>query len=286
MPNIRLEDIGWPIIGKTGHIIEDNYAKENNFIFIERLQQGSIHSGNVTLPGRFLFYLDPQKDYICRRKVTEWRPDARWQEDKNWLEGVKPEKIRDGSITVADITDVIQAPNGYWYPNVIVVKQSGIRKDYKEASLKVSSIKRVYVRTDPEFPDGIFDPGNLVPSGAKIRKDGEKTAFEQIIAIIDSRPNWPEPKELVKRYWQARAKKDYDQMAILWPHSANWNRELLESEKAVEYVFGEPQKASDKKVIVPYAAKSYCEKHGVYNLKMWLTNEKSAKGRYYIISGN
>ena len=161
MPSFHLEDLVWPFIGKTGHIIEDNYAKEKNLICIERLQQGLVHLGNVTQPGRFLFYLDPKKDYICRRKVMEWRPDAEWQEDKNWLEGVEPQKIRDGSITVEDITDVIQAPNGRWYPKVIVVKQSGIRKDYKEAPLKVSSIKRVYVRTNPEFPKGIFNAEEL-----------------------------------------------------------------------------------------------------------------------------
>jgi len=286
MPNTHLEYLVWPFIGKTGRIIEDDYAKENNFICIERLQQGSVHSGSVTLPARFLFYLDPQKDYMCRRKVMEWRPDAEWQQDKNWLEGVKPEKIKDGSIYVQDITDVSQASNGHWYPEVIVVEERRIRKDYKEAPLKVTGTKRVYVQTHPEFPNGIFEPSSIIPAGAKNRKEGDKTAFEQRIAIIDSRPTWPEPKELVERYWQARAKKDYDEMALLWPHSAYWDREFIENEKLVEYVFGEPQKINNKNLIVPYAAKSYYDQHGTYNLTMRLTNEKSAKGRYYIISGN
>jgi len=161
MPLTRLEDIGRPFIGKTGHIIEDNYAKEKNLICIERLQQGFVHLGNVTQPSRFLFYLDPQKDYICRRRVTEWRPDAEWQEDKNWLEGVDPKNIRDGSITVEDITDVIQDLNGRWYPQVIIVKQSGIRKDYKEVEFKISLTKRIYIRTNPEFPKGIFNSEEL-----------------------------------------------------------------------------------------------------------------------------
>jgi len=161
MPNTHLEYLARPFIGKTGRIIEDNHAKENNLICIERLQQGSIHSGDVTLPGRFLYYLDPQKDYMCRRRLTEWRPDAEWQEDKNWLEGVEPEKIRDGSITIVDITDVIQAPNGHWYPEVIVVKQSGIRKDYKEAPLKVSTVKTVYLQAPPQLPDEIFNVEKL-----------------------------------------------------------------------------------------------------------------------------
>lgn len=161
MPIIYLERLGWPHIYKTGNIIEDDYAKENNLICIERLQQGLVHSGDVSPPGRFLYYLDPQKDYICRRKVTEWRPDAQWQEDKNWLNGVEPEKIRDGSIVVEDITEVIQTADGHWYPKVIVVKQSGTSKDYKEAPLRITTIKSIYLRSSGKFPDGIFDQENL-----------------------------------------------------------------------------------------------------------------------------
>jgi hypothetical protein len=156
MPNMGLEDITWPSVGHKGNIIEDDYARENNLICIERLQQGHIYKGNVTLPGRFLYYLAPEKDYICRRKVTEWRPDAPWQENKEYLNNVAPEKIRDGSIIDMEITEFIEAPNGYWYPKVIVTKQTGIRKDYKDSPLKVSTIKTVYLRTDPEFPEGIF----------------------------------------------------------------------------------------------------------------------------------
>lgn len=161
MPSDYLEWLGWPHIGSTGHVIEDDYAKQSNLICIERLQQGSVYSGVVSPPARFLYYLDPQKDYLCRRKVTEWRPDAEWQEDKNWLNGVEPEKTRDGSIVVADITEVIQTADGHWYPKVIVVKQSGISKDYKEAPLKITETKRVYIRTNPKFPKGIFNAEEL-----------------------------------------------------------------------------------------------------------------------------
>jgi len=107
LPLNHLEYLGWRNVLITGRIIEDDYAQQNDLICIESLQQGSVRSGNVLLPGRFLRYLDPQKDYMCRRQVTERCPDAEWQEDKNWLEGVEPDKIRDGSITVYDITEVI-----------------------------------------------------------------------------------------------------------------------------------------------------------------------------------
>ena len=161
MPLAHLEYHAWPFIGKTGRIIEDEYSKQNNFICIEKRLQGSIDLGYVTLPRRLTSYLDPQRDYMCRRKVTEYRPDAEWQEDKSWLEGVESEKIRDGSITIKDITNVIQAPNGRWYPKVIVARRTGTRKDYKEAPLKVNETKRIYIRTNPEFPKGIFNVEEL-----------------------------------------------------------------------------------------------------------------------------
>lgn len=162
MPVGSLGRLGWPHIGKSGRIIEDDYATKTDLICIEQLRQGSVDAGSVTLlPTRYLFYLDAHKDYICVRKVTEQCPDAEWQKDKNWLNGVEPEKIRDGSIVVEDITEVIQTADGHWYPKVIVVKQSGIRKDYKEAPLKVTKTKRVYIRTNPEFPKGIFNVEEL-----------------------------------------------------------------------------------------------------------------------------
>lgn len=61
----------------------------------------------------------------------------------------------------------------------------------------------------------------------------------------------------------------------------------LEKEELVEYVFGEVQKTEVAgSIVVPYASKSYYDKHGKYSLKMVLSNKKSAKGRYYIVSGN
>jgi hypothetical protein len=161
-PNITLGDIAWPATyGKTGKIIEDDFSKEHNYICIERLQQGSIDNDVVSPPGKFLYYLDPEKNYMCVRYVIEWNPDAEWQEDENWLAGIAPEKIREGSITIEDITETFQAENGVWYPKLIVEQQTGIRKDYKDSPLKNAYIKKIYIQTNPEFPEGIFDLKSL-----------------------------------------------------------------------------------------------------------------------------
>ena len=139
-------------------------------------------------------------------------------------------------------------------------------------------------------PNNIYDVG--APASARIVKpEKDKTAFgkafEEAIIVIDNRKNWPEPRDLAVAYWKARAAKNYDEMAIFWPGSATWNSRVIENEESIEYVFGETQTGEmEDNIIVPYASKSYYEKHGKYSLKMRLTNKKSTKGRYYITSGN
>ncbi|MBN2316053.1 MAG: hypothetical protein JXM79_19150 [Sedimentisphaerales bacterium] len=139
-------------------------------------------------------------------------------------------------------------------------------------------------------PASIYDLG--IPSSVKVtRSEKEKTeyevAFQSAIATIGNMDTWPSPRELSIAYWKARTAKDYNEMAVFWPGSATWDRQAIENEEPVEYVFGEVQETEiEGRVVVPYASKSYFDKHAKYNLKMRLSNEKSRKGRYYIVSGN
>jgi hypothetical protein len=145
-----------------------------------------------------------------------------------------------------------------------------------------------YPETGPEsiYDVGIHRSAKTVHDEEEEEKSDYDKAFEEAISVVDARERWPEPRELVVAYWQARNAKNYDEMAVLWPSSAVWNQEL-EKEEPVEYVFGEVKPwGIEGGVIVPYASKRYHDKHGKYNLKMVLTNKNSAKGRYYIKSGN
>jgi len=153
---------GWPAIPSTARIIADDYAQQNGWICIENLTQGMVFpNGAVGHPGRFLYYLDPGQDYLCRRQVMEWRPDAEWQRDKSWLKHADPQKIRAGSMTVQEITEVFQAPNGHWYPKVIVQNQTEAREDYRNAPMQVYDVQTIYLDTSPTFPEGIFDIDKL-----------------------------------------------------------------------------------------------------------------------------
>jgi hypothetical protein len=152
----------WPTIPSTARIIEDDYARQNGFLCVENLTQGIVlPGGGVGQPGRFLYYLDPAQDYLCRRQVMEWRPNAEWQLDKTWLKNVDPKKVRGGGMVMWEITEVFQAPNGHWYPRVIVHKQTDAREDYRSAPLKVCDVETIYLDLSPTFPEGIFDPKKL-----------------------------------------------------------------------------------------------------------------------------
>lgn len=136
-------------------------------------------------------------------------------------------------------------------------------------------------------PESIYDVG--VPRSAKVvssEKERDK-AFKEAISAVDNRENWPEPRALAIAYWQARTAKDYDEMAVLWPGSASWDRHAIENEKPVEYVFGEVNKEwAPDHIFVPYASKGYYDEHGKYSLKMVMSKRKSAKKRFYIVSAN
>ncbi len=152
----------WPAIPSTARIIQDEYARQNGLICVENLTQGQLlPQGMVGHPGRFLYYLDPTRDYLCRRQVMEWRPNADWQQDKNWLKNVDPKKVGGGGMVMWEITEVFQALNGHWYPRVIVQKQTEAREDYRSAPLKVYDVETIYLDLSPTFPEGIFDPKRL-----------------------------------------------------------------------------------------------------------------------------
>jgi len=289
-----LADRGWPeYVMYKGKVVENNYSKENSVICIEKHNEPRYEGKKLRYPAeKTLYYINPQRDYMCVRKE---QVQHRLPPHDDPIEVQKldfaPDDIPSEPYSITEVIEFGQTDARQWYPKKIRLwSRNRIDRGYGWETNEEIKIITLYLKINPEFPDGIFDPNNLVPTGAKIRKEGEKTSFEkyfeQSIAVVDSRSYWPEPEELIKRYWQARAKKDYDEMAILWPGSASWNSKVLENEKPVEYVFGEIRKAADKRVTVPYAAKSYYEEHGTYNLKMWLDNKKSAKSRYYIISGN
>jgi hypothetical protein len=106
-------ELGWPEIRGAADIIQDDYARENHLIRVET--------------GDGAFYLDPNRDYICRKRISA-------AEDR-----------------VREVTEFGQTKEGRWYPRKV---NHG------------NAFYIIYLETPPELPDGIFDP-NRLPKGAR-----------------------------------------------------------------------------------------------------------------------
>jgi len=141
----HIADIGWPEIRGYADLLKDDYARQNDLICVEELLKGWRRQG-IVLPQRKRYYLNPQRDYICQRVEIESVYPAPWQEDDSWLEGVDPTSIPNEYSSTIEVTEFSQFQTGRWYPRKI--KEPG-------------RTKTVYLETDPEFPEGIFDPNNL-----------------------------------------------------------------------------------------------------------------------------
>jgi hypothetical protein len=140
-----IADMGWPEIRGYVDVLQDDYAKQNNLICVEELLKGWRREG-IVLPRRKRYYLNSQRDYICQRLEIERVYPAPWQEDNSWLEGADPATIPNQSSSTVEVTEFAQFRTGHWYPRKI--KEPGITKT-------------VYLETEPEFLEGIFDPNNL-----------------------------------------------------------------------------------------------------------------------------
>ena len=139
----------------------------------------------------------------------------------------------------------------------------------------------------------------LVGSGCRQRKPGSQggsvaqsvsASFEQAqaraFAAIRQREQWPQsPEAVCKAFWDARARKNYAEMEVLWPGSASFDwPEKCRNEPNVTYVFGQ---ASPGGTTVPYAAKDQFDARKTHNLTMRLRVLSTDKGpRHYIVSGN
>jgi hypothetical protein len=166
-------DWGWPSYGlhRRGPdvppttVVEDEYSKGNDLICLQSLWQGEAHDKSIRWPSKKLWYLDPRRDYICRRFEERYLRNAPWQKDKSWLEGVDQGKISISaeSTFVREVTEFGQTEAGQWYPKKIEKNTvpTGLRDGLTRES---SSAYTIYVDTEPRFPEGVFDPKNLPKS--------------------------------------------------------------------------------------------------------------------------
>jgi len=139
-------------------------------------------------------------------------------------------------------------------------------------------------RSKTEAHPGIIALRSRIALTEKWLAASDEEAKAAALQVIQSRDLWPQsPEALCKEFWAARARKDYEELKVLWPGSASFDWEAVCRQDAnVTYVFG----AWDGHQ-VPYATEEYYRQSGSYNMKMLLGSIETAKGkRYYVISGN
>jgi len=164
-----LAGLGWPLYSNMqndGALIENEHSRKSNLICIQQLHQGEKmpegHPDTVHKPRKYLYYLNPRRDYICERIERHSIRNAPWQKDDSWLEGVDPNEVHPDTIGITEVTEYRQTENGQWYPRKIEFRISSYNSDIGEfRPSSLHNIKTVYLNTDPIFPEGIFDPNNL-----------------------------------------------------------------------------------------------------------------------------
>ncbi len=164
-----LAGLGWPIFSdmqNEGTIIENDHSRINNLICIQQLRQGQkIPEGRreeVHMPSRYLYYFNPERDYICERIEYYSVKNAPWQKDKSWLDEVESYELRPDTRNITEVKEYRQTEDNRWYPYRIEFKVSSYDSDIGALRpYSLNSVKTVYLNTELEFPDGIFDPNNL-----------------------------------------------------------------------------------------------------------------------------
>jgi hypothetical protein len=176
-----LAELGWPSYlirsgsRRTGTSIgEDDCSKQNNLIRIEVLYDGGFNTRNeVILPKKYLFYLNPERDYVCQRYEVHRQLHAPWHSDPNWLDGIDQETLRKwaqitghgisrgaiGHVLLKEVLEYAQTGVGRWYPVKILERSISTKGDGTTGESR--EMKILYLRTDLEFPEAIFDPDNL-----------------------------------------------------------------------------------------------------------------------------
>ena len=158
-----LSDWGWPNILPKNNVtkIENDYSRENNLIAFERILEPDIRrDGKLACAAqKDIHYLDPSRDYMCVRKEQFHRMIRGGIEIKDVEFDLN--EIPDELSSVRFVSEFGQTDNGQWYPKKIEKHSKRWDADGKEKPLSLSLIHTLYLKTNPEFPEGIFDPNNL-----------------------------------------------------------------------------------------------------------------------------
>jgi len=153
---------GWPRIDK-GEPVENSYATENNLLCIEKWSKAIVKENKLRRSTeKALYYIDPEHGYICSRIegykhfiVPQSYPEV---DDLDFDPNGAPSE----PYSVTEVTRFQQDDAGQWYPSEMTTnsrswRHNGQGWEPEEERLVI----RLFVETNPEFPEAIFDPDEL-----------------------------------------------------------------------------------------------------------------------------
>lgn len=155
-----IADFGWRKLGwmeEPERMMENDFSREHNLIGMELTVQSQFGH----LPKRLALYVDPAKDYLCRRYVEEELADAPWQTDKTWLNEESRDRLTE-NVRIYDVTEYAQTSTGQWYPKVTTI--TGYNRPLRENGRKTdyNRVSRIWLlKENPDFPQALFDPSIL-----------------------------------------------------------------------------------------------------------------------------
>ena len=154
---------------KGKKVIVDEYSSRHNLVCAEALEQGFVYkpTGEITPPRRILYYLDPEKAYLCTRLVHIYKRDAEWHGDPDWLKDAQ-RRPRESHYRMWQVLEYGKTESGMWYVKERAYDDGSFGRDSEfhidhpeDLKLKSDSMTVVYLNEDPEFPADIFDPNAM-----------------------------------------------------------------------------------------------------------------------------
>ena len=176
-----LADLGWPQSGlylwgpdlAPIRVVEDDYSRENNLICLQSLRRQKRHKDSPRGLRKQLWYLKSRRDYICQRLEEHCIADRYvlpLRQVESQLKAIEPADVNTHSTRrisievtlIREVTEFAQTDARQWYPKKI-------KSTWYNDTLKAKQrqyFQTIYLKTNPKFPEGIFDPENL-PKGAE-----------------------------------------------------------------------------------------------------------------------
>ncbi|HCO95937.1 MAG TPA: hypothetical protein DIU00_18700 [Phycisphaerales bacterium] len=156
---------GWPII-RTGTFVENDYAIDNGLLCIESTSEPRFTGDSKLAEAaeKTLYYIDPEHDYMCVRTESFRHPvPPPYGTRQVGVPPIDPINIPFEPYLVTEVAKFSRTDTGHWYPSRIMTTNKQSWSD-RGSGWKMREKKfdiRLYVDTDPEFPEGIFDPDSL-----------------------------------------------------------------------------------------------------------------------------